>query len=94
MTITDLGYGPDPEELLDEEEVLDVEDEVDPGYEELDPEMADFLQQLIERTILFCEELAGFQMFPYQRALSYRIIESLILGIAEESHRSAGPPEW
>jgi hypothetical protein len=83
MTIIDLGYGPDPEELL-EEEIEDDADEVDPGFEELDQEMADFLNQLIERTIIFCEELAGFQMFPYQRQLSYRIIESLILGDAEE----------
>ena len=33
---------------------------------------------------MFCEELAGFELFPYQRSLSYRIIESLILADAEE----------
>jgi hypothetical protein len=83
MTITDLGYGPDPEELLEEEESFDT-DEVEEEFEDLDPEMAGFLDQLIQRTIIFCEELAGFEMFPYQRAMSYRIIESLILGDAEE----------
>ena len=50
----------------------------------LTPTMAGFLDELIKRTIMFCEELAGFEMFPYQRSLSYRIIESLILADAEE----------
>ena len=46
--------------------------------------MAGFVDQLIKRIILFCEELAGFELFPYQRAMAYRIIESLILKDAEE----------
>lgn len=81
--IEDLGYGPDPEDLLEEEEVdAPVEDEE--YVEPLDPEMAGFLDQLIQRTIVFCEELSGFELFPYQRSLAYRIIESLIIADAEE----------
>jgi hypothetical protein len=82
--ITDLGYAPpedddesdvDPALLVDEEpeEVID-----------LDPDMAGFVDQLIQRIILFCEELAGFELFPYQRAVAYRIVESLVLKDAEE----------
>ena len=80
--ITDLGYGPDPVEedpdplLLAEEDNEEVID--------LDPEMAGFVDELIKRIIVFCEELAGFEMFPYQRQISYRIIESLVLKDAEE----------
>jgi Terminase RNaseH-like domain len=83
MTITDLGYGPDPEaDEIPEEAPSAAEDEE--VLEDLDPEMAGFLDELVKRTILFCEELAGFEMYPYQRALAYRIIESLVLGDAEE----------
>ena len=42
------------------------------------------MDELIKRTLIFCEELAGFELFPYQRAFGYRIIESIILGDAEE----------
>ena len=84
LSITDLGYGPDPEELLEEEDEALTTEENEEEFEELDPEMAGFIDQLIKRTIMFCEELAGFEMFPYQRSLSYRIIESLILADAEE----------
>jgi hypothetical protein len=83
LTITDLGYGPDPDEE-EPEDNTPAEDEIVEEAEELDPDMAGFLDQLIKRTILFCEELAGFEMYPYQRALAYRIIESLVLGDAEE----------
>ena len=46
--------------------------------------MADFVDELIQRTIVFCEELWGKEFRPYQRAMSYRIIESLVLSDAEE----------
>ena len=84
LEITDLGYGPDPEDLLDEEDVGPDEDAEEDLFDELDPDMAGFVDELVKRTIIFCEELAGFQLFPYQRSLSYRIIESLVIGDAEE----------
>ena len=81
--ITDLGYGPPIEEEEPEDLSLLVEE---PPEEiiDLDPDMAGFVDELIKRVIVFCEELAGFQLFPYQRTLAYRIIESLILKDAEE----------
>jgi hypothetical protein len=90
MDIVDLGYGPSEEEaeelrLLDEQEAAEAAaDEVDEGYIELDEEMANFVDELCKRTILFCEELWGEQFYPYQRTMAYRIIESLVLQDAEE----------
>ena len=83
LIITDLGYGPDPDEEIPEDDELEP-DEDEEEIEDLDPEMSGFLDQLIKRTLVFCEELAGFELFPYQRSLGYRLIESLILGDAEE----------
>ena len=88
IVIEDLGYGPSPEEQAEldaeeaEEAALDAAEEE--GLSELDPEMADFVDQLIKRTIVFCEELWGKQFRPYQRSMSYRIVESLVLNDAEE----------
>ena len=84
MTITDLGYGPEVEDQLPEEEEPQVEEGYDEPADDLDPEMAGFLDDMIKRIIVFCEELAGFEMYPYQRSMSYRIIESLIVSDAEE----------
>jgi hypothetical protein len=90
IQIEDLGYGPSDEEL---EEMLAAEAEEDEGENTeaedetlivLDPEMAGFVDELVKRTILFCEELWGEDFYPYQRAMSYRMIESLILQDAEE----------
>jgi len=91
--ITDLGYDLTPEEQaqLDAYEAAeDAADEFDSGateedtLDELSPEMSDFCDQLIKRTILFCEELWGKEFRPYQRSMSYRIIESIVLNDAEE----------
>jgi hypothetical protein len=92
VTITDLGYDLTIEEQaeLDDEEARealleDSENEVEADFlGDLDTEMADFVDQVVRRTILFCEELWGHELRPYQRSMSYRIIESLILNDAEE----------
>jgi len=81
--ITDLGYGTPIEEEEYEDPSLLAEEEQEEVID-LDPEMAGFVDELIKRIIVFCEELAGFDMYPYQRQISYRIIESLILKDAEE----------
>ena len=91
-TIVDLGYAPTPEEQAEIdalEAAEDAADAADDGSEEdfiddLEPEMANFLDELIRRTIVFCEELWGKEFRPYQRAMSYRIVESLVLNDAEE----------
>jgi hypothetical protein len=92
FTITDLGYGPDEAEAAElaaleaQEEAEDAVSGVDedPLADELAPEMADFLDQMIKRTIMFCEELWGKQFRPYQATMSYRVIESMIMQDAEE----------
>ena len=90
IEITDLGYGPTDEELEEmlaaeaEEEAEEATEAEDETFIVLDPEMADFVDELVKRTILFCEELWGEDFYPYQRAMSYRIIESLVLQDAEE----------
>jgi hypothetical protein len=72
------------------EEQTYVEDDERDDYEEeeegygLDPETADFVDQLIKRIIIFCEEFADIELRPYQRALAYRIVESLVMVDGEE----------
>lgn len=79
--IEDLGYPDDSvwDEQPDDEQPFDEDPEL-----ELSEEDADFVDQLIMRVILFCEELAGFELRPYQRQLAYRLIESIIINDAEE----------
>jgi Terminase RNaseH-like domain len=84
LEITDLGYGPDLDEEVEEPQPLTAEDEEAEDFIELDEDMAGFMHELTQRILVFCEELAGFELFPYQRAFGYRMIESLILGDAEE----------
>jgi Terminase RNaseH-like domain len=82
--IEDLGY-PDEDEF--EGAVTDDSqptDEPEDDEEILDEATAGFLDSIIKRIILFCEELCGFDLRPYQRTFAYRIIQSLILGDAEE----------
>ena len=90
IQIEDLGFGPSEDELEEmlaaeeaEAEVENTEGE-DETFIVLDPEMAGFVDELVKRTILFCEELWGEDFYPYQRAMSYRIVESLVLQDAEE----------
>jgi len=89
--ITDLGYDLTDEEQADldaleaaEEEAAGENEVEDSALGDLDPDMADFIDQLCKRTIMFCEELWGKELRPYQRSMAYRIIESLVLNDAEE----------
>ena len=83
LIIQDLGYddadSPWDEVTPDEDSPADEE-----SFDELDPEQGQFVDELIKRTILFCEELAGFELRPYQRSIAYRVIESMVLADAEE----------
>jgi hypothetical protein len=70
----DSDFEPDePEQDLDPDET----------FEQLNPASAAFLDQLVIKTILFCEELSGLELRPYQRAFAYRFIESVILHDAD-----------
>jgi len=88
IVIEDLGFGPTEQEQAELEELEALEEaeqgEDEPPDDSLDPEMADFLDQLCKRTIVFCEELWGKKFRPYQWQFSYRIVESLVLNDAEE----------
>lgn len=61
----------------------DYEEEIEPD-DGLDEEGKEFVQELISRIVLFCEEFADMELRPYQRALAHRIIEDLILANGEE----------
>lgn len=78
-----------PPELQGNPEPYDEDDaspvDTDPGEViELDPETKEFLDSLVKRCILFIEEFCDVKFYPYQREMSYRIIESVILNDAEE----------
>ena len=78
-------YQLSPDDLDEIEAMSDYEDEDydpadDPELEPaLNPAQAHFLDELILRTIMFCEELSDTELRPYQRDFAYRFIESLIL---------------
>jgi len=82
VTYTDLG---DPEAEVpyiadDDRDIIEEEEE---EYD-LNPESAEFYKDLVQRIVLFCEEFAGIELRPYQRALAYRIVESLVHADGEE----------
>jgi hypothetical protein len=85
LTYEDLG---DPDNFLPEpgpeEEFVDEEDGTEDALLSLSPDDKAFLEEVIKRTILFCEELADMQLRPYQQAMAYRLIESIILADGEE----------
>lgn len=68
----------------DDEELPDEDDDTSDALDELSPDDKEFLDEVIKRTILFCEELADMQLRPYQQAMAYRFIESVILADGEE----------
>lgn len=65
--------------------LLQDADEDEESYTELDEEQAEFVDALIKRCIIFCEDLADMKLRPYQQAMVYRFIESLILADGEVS---------
>ena len=79
----DLGYPEPPpsDEYIPDEDHSDA-DEPEP---ELTPESKEFVKELCMRTILFCEELSGMELRPYQRELAYRLIESVIVADGDET---------
>ena len=79
----DLGNPDDEEPFVPDYERDDYEEEEPDDYG-LDPETADFVDELIKRIILFCEEFSGLELRPYQRSLAYRIVESLVMCDGEE----------
>jgi len=83
----DLG-NPDDRAMEDAESYVDPypsEEEEETYSPDLSEDEQEFIHEVILRTMLFCEELAGIELRPYQKDLAYRIIESLILADGEET---------
>lgn len=57
-------------------------DEEDDDFIELSEEDAQFLHEIIVRTIMFCEALSNIEFRPYQTEVAYRLIESFIVADA------------
>jgi hypothetical protein len=78
---------PDDDEI---EELFEVDEDQDQAEDEqledygLDADSQAFVDELIKRIIIFCEEFAGLELRPYQRSLAYRIVESLVMVDGEE----------
>lgn len=64
----------DMEELSPEEKEAALTTRV-----ELDPNSQEFVDALVERLLLFTDELSGHPLYPYQRPFAARIIESMII---------------
>lgn len=84
-TYEDLGNPDDIEEnqYIEDDDRDDIEEEEPDDYG-LDADTADFVDELIKRIIIFCEEFSGLELRPYQRQLAYRIVESLVMVDGEE----------
>jgi hypothetical protein len=65
--------------------VYDVDDEFpEDEFEELDEESATFVHNLVLRILVFVEEFTGRTLYPYQKDMAYRLVESVILNDGEE----------
>ena len=50
----------------------------------LDEESEDFIHQLVIRILVFMEDFCDITLFPYQREVAYRTVQSVVLGDGEE----------
>lgn len=82
--IEDLGYPEEEPWFDDDDELADGLAEDESVEYELSDEDAEFVHEITSRIIVFCEELWGKELRPYQRQMAYRIIESMITGEADE----------
>lgn len=61
-----------------------AEDSIEePAVPDLDPLSREFVDQLIDKIMVFCEALSGHPYYEYQKPLARRIIESAIIRDAE-----------
>lgn len=77
----------DVEDVLDYQEVEDAESSAPSvlvDEEILSEEAKDFVHKLVERILLFMDALVGHALYPYQRRLAYRIVESVVLNDGAE----------
>jgi hypothetical protein len=50
----------------------------------LEPESEEFVHELTVRILVFAEDFCNIELFPYQREVGYRVIQSMVLGDGEE----------
>lgn len=50
----------------------------------LDPESEEFVHELTVRILVFAEDFCAVSLFPYQREVAYRVVQSILLGDGEE----------
>ena len=69
-----------------EEPIEELYEDPDDGEEfvEVDPESAEFIHELVMRCMVFMEALTEIEMYPYQKDLAYRTIESILLNDGAE----------
>lgn len=64
--------------------MTDLIDEVDEVEDELDELSKEFVEQLIDKMMLFMDVLVGHSLHAYQKPLARRVIESVIINDGEE----------
>lgn len=67
--------------LLEQEEGFE---DLDPEPEPLDARSQAFVDDLVEKIIVFMHELVGHELYPYQITAARRIIESVVVNDGEE----------
>ena len=71
----------DEDEFLEEEDLPLLEEDEDDGLDELSRE---FVNKLVDKVMTFMTALVGYDLHPYQKPLSRRIVESVILNDSAE----------
>ena len=81
-SVIELEELPPPSQF--EEEPL--EEDIDPEEDvvELSPDDAAFIHDMILKILVFTEDFCDVTLFPYQREVAYRIVESVLIGDGEE----------
>lgn len=51
---------------------------------ELNADDIDFVHKLVNKILIFVDELAGHPLHPYQREFAYRVVESIVINDGEE----------
>lgn len=77
---------PEEERVYQEEQPDDAEQlhDGDEDVIEIDPQSEEFIEELCMRTLVFAEAFCDVKLFPYQREVAFRVIQSVIMGDGEE----------
>lgn len=60
-----------------------LEEELDTQLDELDEASQEWVDSFVSRALVFTETLVGHELFPYQRQVAGRIIESIVINDGE-----------